>query len=65
MEIIHLVLGKANPQRMNGVNKVVFEMATKQADNGFAIQVWGIAKDTTHNYPNRSFITKINSVLNV
>ena len=23
MEIIHIVLGKANPERMNGVNKVV------------------------------------------
>lgn len=59
MEIIHLVLGKANPQRMNGVNKVVYEMATRQADKGFSVQVWGIAKDTTHNYPNRNFITKI------
>lgn len=59
MEIIHLVLGKANPQRMNGVNKVVYEMATRQADKGFSVEVWGIAKDTTHNYPNRNFVTKI------
>ncbi len=59
MEIIHLVLGKANPQRMNGVNKVVYEMATRQADKGFSVEVWGISKDTAHNYPDRNFITKI------
>ena len=34
MEIIHIVLGKANPERMNGVNKVVFQLATKQAESG-------------------------------
>jgi glycosyltransferase involved in cell wall biosynthesis len=59
MEIIHLVLGKANPQRMNGVNKVVYEMATRQADKGFSVEVWGISKDTVHNYPDRNFVTRI------
>ena len=27
MKIIHIVLGKANPNRMNGVNKVVHNLA--------------------------------------
>jgi hypothetical protein len=30
MEIVHLILGKANPDRMNGVNKVVYQLATYQ-----------------------------------
>ena len=59
MEIIHIVLGKANPQRMNGVNKVVHELATKQALASYNVEIWGIAKDTTHNYPERNFKTKI------
>lgn len=59
MEIIHIVLGKANPLRMNGVNKVVHELATKQALASYNVEIWGIAKDTSHNYPERNFKTKI------
>ena len=59
MKIIHLVLGKANPERMNGVNKVVHELATRQADAGIDVSVWGIAADTQENYPARTFTTKI------
>lgn len=59
MNIIHLVLGKANPERMNGVNKVVHEMATMQKEAGYNVQVWGISSDITHNYPARIFKTKL------
>ncbi len=57
MEIIHLILGKANPDRMNGVNKVVFQLASKQANSGRNVAVWGITKETTHNYGDRNFST--------
>ena len=57
MEIIHLILGKANPERMNGVNKVVYQMATRQANAEKKIAVWGITKDLTHNYGERNFKT--------
>lgn len=57
MEIIHLILGKANPERMNGVNKVVYQLATRQAKSGRKVAVWGITKDTTHNYGQRNFTT--------
>jgi len=57
MEIIHLILGKANPNRMNGVNKVVYQLATKQAEFGKTVSVWGITKDLTHNYGERNFET--------
>ncbi len=57
MEIIHLILGKANPNRMNGVNKVVYQLATRQAASGRKVSVWGITKDTSHNYGDRNFET--------
>ena len=57
MEIIHIVLGKANPERMNGVNKVVYQLATNQAAAGKQVSVWGITKDLTHNYGTRNFET--------
>lgn len=59
MEIIHVVLGKANPDRMNGVNKVVNQLATRQVMAGRTVSVWGITRDLTHNYPERNFATKL------
>lgn len=59
MEIIHVVLGKANPQRMNGVNKVVFELATRQSLSGKRVEVWGLTADPVVNYPERIFDTRL------
>lgn len=59
MEIIHIVLGKANPQRMNGVNKVVYQLATNQSAFGRKVQLWGFSKDTTRNFGERNFETKL------
>ncbi|MBL4669472.1 MAG: glycosyltransferase [Flavobacteriales bacterium] len=57
MEIIHIILGKANPNRMNGVNKVVNSLATYQTAIGCNVSVWGITKNPIHNYPNRIYNT--------
>lgn len=59
MGIVHLILGKANPEKMNGVNKVVYNIATKQAENKQDVEVWGISENTEVNYPERNFKTKI------
>jgi glycosyltransferase involved in cell wall biosynthesis len=59
MEIVHLILGKANPARMNGVNKVVYQLATYQKTMGRNVSVWGITHDLSHNYGERSFDTKL------
>lgn len=59
MEIIHLILGKANPERMNGVNKVVYQLASRQAATGRKVEVWGISHDMTHNYGERNFVTRL------
>ncbi len=57
--IIHVVLGKANPQRMNGVNKVVFQLASRQHEAREDVMIWGITQDLEHNYPDRSFKTEL------
>jgi glycosyltransferase involved in cell wall biosynthesis len=59
MEIIHVVLGKANPERMNGVNRMVHNLASHQAAAGIKVSICGIAKDTIANYPERSFDTNV------
>jgi len=59
MEIIHLILGKANPERMNGVNRVVHEMAGNQVQRGYQVQVWGITANPVHDYPERLFTTRL------
>lgn len=59
MEIIHIVLGKANPNRLNGVNVVVYNLATEQARTGHEVSVWGIAKDCSENFGKRNFETRI------
>ncbi|MEM8886380.1 MAG: glycosyltransferase family 4 protein [Bacteroidota bacterium] len=40
--IIHIVLGRANPNRMNGVNRVVHNLAEEQHALGWKVSVWGI-----------------------
>jgi glycosyltransferase involved in cell wall biosynthesis len=57
MEVIHIILGKANPNRMNGVNKVVNSLATYQAKKGTKVTVWGITKNPVHDYPIRNYVT--------
>ncbi|HOY95157.1 MAG TPA: glycosyltransferase [Catalimonadaceae bacterium] len=59
MEVIHIVLGKANPARMNGVNKVVYQLASRQAESGQTVSVWGITKDLSENYGERNFNTRL------
>ena len=60
MEIIHIILGKANPNRMNGVNKVVNYLAQHQKALGYKVSVWGIT-DTPNeiNYPARNYETRL------
>jgi len=59
MKIIHIALGKANPKRMNGVNKVVHQLASTQTALGYEVTVWGIANDLKHTYPTRNFVTHL------
>lgn len=63
MKIIHIVLGRANPNRMNGVNRVVHNLATAQNKLGMDVAVWGItnsansaADDLERAYSTRWFL---------
>jgi len=42
--IFHIVLGKGNPNRLNGVNKVAFNLASAQRALGYKVYVLGITK---------------------
>ena len=46
VKIIHILAGKANPNTMNGVNKVVDALANEQLSLGFDVMVVGIANNT-------------------
>jgi glycosyltransferase involved in cell wall biosynthesis len=59
MNVIHLILGKANPERMNGVNKYVFNLATEQIKRGIDVQVWGITADIESKKPVTSFTIQL------
>lgn len=58
-KIIHIALGKANPNRMNGVNQVVHQLAIHQQALGIPVNIWGIANDLQHNYPERPVKTAL------
>ena len=45
MKITHVLLGKADPELMGGINKVVHNLATEQIKLGHEVRVFGIAED--------------------
>jgi len=56
MKIIHILKGKADPNTLNGVNKVVHHLATEQLRLNYDIEVWGITSNPNiirhqHDYP--------------
>jgi glycosyltransferase involved in cell wall biosynthesis len=58
-KIIHLVLGKANPNRMNGVNKVAHNHAMHLHELGFDVEIWGITKTPDDAAIDRPFPTRL------
>lgn len=59
MKIIHIVLGKANPNRLNGVNVSVHNLATSQRRVGHDVEVWGITKTPNASTPKRDYLLKL------
>ena len=61
MKIINLLLGKANPNKMNGVNIVVHNIATELMALKIDVEVWGLSNNLQvkhdHIYPLRVFKT--------
>lgn len=46
MKIFHILAGKANPETLNGVNKVVDALAQEQQKLGLEVSVVGVANNT-------------------
>lgn len=59
MKIIHIVLGKANPNRMNGVNKVVHNLATTQVELDHQVEVIGLTNSNDNDKLDRTYELKI------
>lgn len=57
MKIIEVVLGKANPERMNGINQVAHYLSSALVELGHEVTLWGIASNTRHDYPPRNYET--------
>lgn len=56
MKIIHILCGKANPQKtLNGVNVVVDRYATLMFEQGYDVEVWGIADNPHTNLPSPEY----------
>src|ERR1035438_9937550 len=47
MKIVHILQGKAKPDSLSGVNKIVHWMATSQVRLGHDVEVWGLAVSMT------------------
>jgi glycosyltransferase involved in cell wall biosynthesis len=58
-KIIHIVLGKANPDRMNGVNKVAHNQASALFKLGCDVEIWGITKTPSDEIYPRAFPTRL------
>ncbi len=58
-KIIHITLGKANPNRQNGVNKVVNSLLHYQVENNFNAEFWGISFNQERNFPSRNYKTTL------
>lgn len=55
--IVHFVLGKANPERLNGINHAVHHLATTQARAGLDVRVFGLTADPEAPTPPREYGT--------
>ncbi len=58
-KIVHLMLGKCNPNRLNGVNRAVHQYAEAGLNFGMDVEVWGITKDPHSPTPSRSYSLRL------
>lgn len=57
--LVHVVLGKANPARMNDVNQVVHQLATEQAARGLDVTVFGVTPEPDAPTPPRTYALQL------
>ena len=54
-DIVHLSLGKANPDRQNGINHVIHQLASAQVAMGLSVEYWGITPAPDEPTPERPY----------
>lgn len=59
MKIVHVVMGKANPFRMNGVNKAAHYLSLFQYRLGLDIELWGITEKPDAITPPREYLLRL------
>ena len=59
MRIVHIVLGKVNPESLNGVSKAVHWMATSQSRQRHSVEVWGLAGSTNLTPRSREYTMRV------
>lgn len=59
MRFIHVLTGTADPNTVNGVNKVVHSLAEAQAAMGCAVEVWGILSEPVWDRVQRSYSLRL------
>jgi glycosyltransferase involved in cell wall biosynthesis len=59
MKVIHISLGKANPDRMNGVSKAIFELLTHLHQSGARVAFWGLTPSPDGTVSERVFETRL------
>lgn len=57
--IVHVLPGKANPERLNGVNRAVHELAAAQVGAGRAVEVWGLTPRPDAPTPARPYTLRL------
>ncbi|MEM7517035.1 MAG: hypothetical protein AAF368_08960, partial [Planctomycetota bacterium] len=54
-KICHLVLGKGNPERANGINRIAHELCVAQREIGLDAEMWGWTPDPQSTTPERPY----------
>ncbi len=57
--VIHVSLGKANPERQNGINQVVHQLASTQVAMGLSVEFWGITPTPDAESPPRTYAKRL------
>lgn len=58
VQLIHFALGKANPDRLNGVNHVIHNLAEAQTEMGVNVTLWGLTENPNAETIPRTYETR-------
>ncbi len=59
MRIIHIIIGKANPESLNGISRIIHGMATAQHRQGHRAEIWGLADSVNLTPRHREYAMRV------